>query len=394
MAMQVPDSPTGRYIVTVVGGEEVRAFVPAPLPPSTPLVMDGPLVMALDEASRSLGRFDGAVRHLPDATLLIYSYVRKEAVLSSQIEGTQSSLVDLMRHELGAAPGVPLDDVLEVSRYVAALDHALGRMADPAGLPLCNRLLREAHRILLTGARGADRRPGEFRTSQNWIGGRRPGTAVFVPPPAPEAHEAISELEKFLHADDDYLPPLVRAGLAHVQFETIHPFLDGNGRIGRMLITLMLISRGVLATPALYLSLYFKQHRSRYYELLGRVRTEGDWSAWLLFFLEGIRSTADAALSTTERLEALVERDRAAIRSRAGRAAGSALRVHAALARTPISNVRETMRRTELSKPAVQGALQRLSDYRITREVTGQRRNRIFAYTEYLDILSEGTEPL
>ncbi len=394
MTMQSPSSPTGHYIVTVVGGEEVRAFVPTPLPPSPPLLMDGPLVMALDEASRALGRFDGAVRHLPDATLLIYSYVRKEAVLSSQIEGTHSSLTDLMRHELGAAPGVPLDDVLEVSRYVAALDHAVARMADPAGLPLCNRLLREAHRILLTGARGADKRPGEFRTSQNWIGGRRPGTAVFVPPPATEAHEAISELEKFLHADDDHLPPLVRAGLAHVQFETIHPFLDGNGRIGRMLITLMLMERGVLANPALYLSLYFKQHRASYYELLGRVRTDGDWTSWLLFFLEGIRSTAVAALSTAERLEALVERDGATIRARAGRSTGSALRVHAALARTPIVNVRSAMQQTELSKPAVQNALQRLSEFKITREVTGQRRHRLFAYTEYLDILSEGTEPL
>ena len=394
MTPQSQDSPTGRYIVTVVGGEEVRAFVPAPLPPNPPLGMDGPLVMALDKASRSLGRFDGAVRRLPDPALLIYSYVRKEAVLSSQIEGTQSSLTDLMRHELGAAPGVPLDDVLEVSRYVAALDHALARMADPAGLPLCNRLLREAHRILLTGARGGDKRPGEFRTSQNWIGGRRPGTAVFVPPPALEAHEAISELEKFLHVNDDHLPPLVRAGLAHVQFETIHPFLDGNGRIGRMLITLMLMARGVLATPALYLSLYFKQHRSRYYDLLGRVRTEGDWTAWLLFFLEGIHATAVAALSTSERLEDLVERDRATIRARAGRATGSALLVHGALARTPILNVREGMKRTDLSKPAVQDALRRLGEFRIAREVTGQRRNRLFAYTEYLDILSEGTEPL
>ncbi len=394
MTMQSHSSPTGHYVVTVVGGEEVRAFVPAPLPPSSPLLMDGPLVMALDEASRALGRFDGAIRHLPDPTLLIYSYVRKEAVLSSQIEGTQSSLTDLMRHELGAAPGVPLDDVLEVSRYVTALDHAVAQMADPAGLPLCNRLLREAHRILLTGARGADKRPGEFRTSQNWIGGRRPGTAMFVPPPASEAHEAISELERFLHADDDHLPPLVRAGLAHVQFETIHPFLDGNGRIGRMLITLMLMTRGVLATPALYLSLFFKQHRSRYYELLGRVRTDGDWTAWLLFFLEGVRSTAIAALSTTERLEELVKRDRALIQARAGRAAGSALRVHEALAQTPILNVRESMNRTELSKPAVQDALGRLGEFKIAREVTGQRRNRLFAYSEYLDILSEGTEPL
>ena len=388
------DGPTGEYVVTDFGGEEVRAFVPSPLPPDPPLRIEGPLLMALDAASRALGRFDGAVRHLPDQTLLIYSYVRKEAVLSSQIEGTQSSLSDLMRHELGAVPGVPLDDVTEVSNYVVALNHVVARMADPAGLPLCNRLLREAHGVLLSSGRGADKRPGEFRASQNWIGGSRPGNAVFVPPPVEQAHQAISALEMFLHAEDDGFPPLLRAGLAHVQFETIHPFLDGNGRIGRMLITLLLLDRDVLATPALYLSLYLKQHRSQYYDLLHRVRTAGDWNAWLLFFLEGIRSAAESALSTTLRLEAMADDDRDLIRRSGKRTAGSALRMHSALMEMPMLNVAEGARRTALSRPAVNSALGLLCDLDIASEVTGQRRNRLFAYSDYLDVLNEGTEPL
>ncbi len=385
--------PTGEYVVTSYDGEEVRAFVPAPLPPDPPLQIDGPLIKALDEASRALGRFDGAIRYLPNKALLIYSYVRKEAVLSSQIEGTQSSLSDLMQHELDAAPGVPLDDVMEVSTYVAAIEHAVAQIMDPSGLPLCNRLLRQAHEILLSTGRGTDKHPGEFRTSQNWIGGERPGTAAFVPPPAPEAQQAISDLEKFLHADDD-LPPLLRAGLAHVQFETIHPFLDGNGRIGRMLITLLLLDRNVLSTQAFYPSLYFKQNRSDYYEMLNRVRLEGDWRAWLLFFLEGIRSTAEAALQTTQRLEEVASNDRKLIESASGRAAGSALRVHATLMRRPVLNVDTSAELTGLSWPAVNNAMTRLIELGITSEATGQRRNRVFVYSGYLKVLEEGTEPL
>ncbi|WP_419863794.1 Fic family protein [Candidatus Poriferisodalis sp.] len=386
-------TPTGEYVITTVAGEEVRAFVPAPLPPDPPLGMDGPLVTALDEASRALGRFDGAVRYLPNKGLLIYSYVRKEAVLSSQIEGTQSSLSDLMRHELDASPGVPLDDVTEVSTYVAALEHAVAEMTNPSGLPLCNRLLRQAHGILLSSGRGADKHPGEFRSTQNWIGGSRPGNAAFVPPPAQEAHQAISDLEKFLHADDRF-PPLMRAGLAHVQFETIHPFLDGNGRIGRMLITLLLLDRDVLSTQAFYPSLYFKQNRSDYYDLLNRVRLYGDWHEWLLFFLEGIRSTADAALSTTQRLEEMAALDRKIISDRTGRAAGSALRVHESLMQRPVLNVETSAKFSGLSWPAVNNALTRLCELGIASEATGQRRNRVFAYTGYLHVLEEGTEPL
>ena len=280
--------PTGDYLVTSHGDEEVRAFVPRPLPPEPPLRMTGPLQVLLEEATHALGRLDGAASLLPDPGLFIYSYVRKEAVLSSQIEGTQSSLSDLLRFESARSPGAPLDDLREVSRYVAAVDHATTRLAGQDGLPLCNRLLREAHQILLTDARGGHMRPGEFRRSQNWIGGTRPGNAAFVPPPPAEAAAAMSDLERFVHAVDDGLPALVRAGLAHVQFETIHPFMDGNGRTGRMLIILMLIDRGLLSSPVLYLSLYFKKHRDRYYDLLGTVRRTGDWESWLEFFLEGV----------------------------------------------------------------------------------------------------------
>lgn len=393
MPVRPPQSPTGEYITTTVGDEEVHAFVPAPLPPDPPLNIDGSMITALDAASRALGRFDGAVRYLPNKGLLIYSYVRKEAVLSSQIEGTQSSLSDLMQHELETAPGTPLDDVAEVSTYVAAVEHAYQQMTDPSGLPLCNRLLREAHGILLSTGRGADKRPGEFRTSQNWIGGSRPGTAAFVPPPAPQAQRAISDLEKFLHADDE-LPPLVRAGLAHVQFETIHPFLDGNGRIGRMLITLLLCDRDVLSTRAFYPSLYFKHHRSDYYDLLNRVRTEGTWNEWLLFFLEGIRSIAETALETTQRLETMAANDRRVIEDRAGKSASSTLRVHATLMERPVLNVETSSHLSGLSWPAVNNAMIRLCDLDIAAEVTGQRRNRVFKYSEYLKVLEEGTEPL
>ena len=384
----------GQYRVTSVGDEDVRAFVPAPLPPDPPLQLDGSLLVALEEANLALGRLDGAATHMPNPHLFVYSYVRKEAVLSSQIEGTRSSLSDLMRFELRDAPGVPRDDAAEVSRYVKALYHATERMEDPrGGLPLCNRLLREAHKILLTGARGGDKLPGEFRRSQNWVGGTRPGNAAFVPPPPVEATEAMSALERFLHATDDGLPTLVRAGLAHVQFETIHPFLDGNGRIGRMLVVLMLLERGVLSTPTLYLSLFLKQHRELYYELLDRVRATGDWEAWLEFFLDGVRSTAATALDTSQRLERMAADHRAAI-SGSGRGAGSALRVHEALTEMVLVDVNEVVERTALSAPTVGAALRRLCDLGLVSEVTGRRRNRIFAYDGYLEVLEEGTEPL
>ena len=385
--------PTGEYAVTLHGDEEVRAFVPRPLPPEPPLQMTGRLQVLLEQATHALGRLDGASTLLPDPDLFIYSYVRKEAVLSSQIEGTRSSLSDLLRFESARAPGAPVPDVLEVSRYVQALDYAAARVSAEEGLPLCNRLLREAHRILLGGARGGGKLPGEFRRSQNWIGGTRPGNAAFVPPPPAEAASAMSDLERFVHGSDDGLPILVRAGLAHVQFETIHPFLDGNGRAGRMLILFMLIDRGLLSSPVLYLSLHFKQHRDRYYELLDAVRSAGDWESWLEFFLEGVAAVADSARETAQRLTAMASSDRSRIAA-GGRGANSLLRVHEALTGGVIVTVSEVVARTGLSAPTAGNGLQRLCGLYIAEEITGGRRNRVFAYRDYLRVLAEGTEPL
>ncbi len=384
---------TGDYAATLHGDEEVRAFVPRPLPPVPPLQMGGRLQVLLEEATHALGRLDGAATLLPDPGHFIYSYVRKEAVLSSQIEGTQSSLSDLLRFESAHAPGAPVQDVHEVSRYVQAVDYATAQLSAEEGLPLCNRLLREAHRILLTGARGGDMLPGGFRRSQNWIGGTRPGNAAFVPPPPAEVAAAMSDLERFVHATEDGLPALVRAGLAHVQFETIHPFLDGNGRAGRMLILLMLIDRGLLSSPVLYLSLHFKQDRDRYYELLDAVRRTGDWETWLEFFLEGVRAVANSARETARRLTAMASADRSRIAA-GGRGANSLLRVHEALTEGVIVNVAEVVDRTGLSAPTVGNGLRRLCALNIAEEITGGRRNRVFVYRDYLTVLAEGTEPL
>ena len=380
---------TGRYEVTSVGGEQVRAFVPAPLPPSPRVVFEGELQRALEAAVLAVGRLDGVSALLPDKALFLYAYVRKEAVLSSQIEGTQSSLSDLLLFELDEAPGVPLDDVVEVSNYVAALDHGLARLRE--GFPLSNRLIREIHGVLLSRGRGSGKDPGEFRRSQNWIGGSRPGNAAFVPPPHTAVPECMAGLERFLHAEDDGLPLLVRPALAHVQFETIHPFLDGNGRVGRLLITFLLCHAGVLRESLLYLSLHLKQHRATYYELLDRVRREGDWEVWLAFFLEGVKQTAEGAVSTAQRLSVMFGADRARIET-AGRRAGSALRVHDALKARPILSMPEVCRTTGLSFPAVSSAMDLLVQLAIARELTGKRRNRLFVYDRYLSILNEGTE--
>ncbi|MEK7315123.1 MAG: Fic family protein [Candidatus Eisenbacteria bacterium] len=380
---------TGKYEMTTVGGEQVRAFVPAPLPPVPPLAFEGNLQRALEAAVLALGRLDGVSTLLPDKSLFLYAYVRKEAVLSSQIEGTQSSLSDLLLFELDEAPGVPLDDVVEVSNYVAALEHGLERLR--GGFPLSNRLIREIHRVLLSRGRGSGKDPGEFRGSQNWIGGDRPGNAVFVPPPPSVVPNCMAEVERFLHAENDGLPILVRAGLAHVQFEAIHPFLDGNGRMGRLLITFLLCHAGVLREPLLYLSLYLKQHRSTYYELLDRVRRDGDWEAWLEFFLVGVRQTAEGAVSTAQRLAELFRNDRSRIEPR-GRRVGSALRVYDAIKARPILSMPQVCRTTGLSFPAASSAMDLLVELSIARELTGKRRNRLFVYDRYLSILSEGTE--
>ena len=380
---------TGRYEVTSTAGERVLAFVPAPLPPVPPLEIEGELQRALEPALLAVGRLDSLSTLLPDTELLLYAYVRKEAVLSSRIEGTQSSLSDLLLFELDEAPGVLLDDVQEVSNYVAALDHGLARLR--SGFPLSNRLVREIHGVLLSRGRGSDKDPGEFRRSQNWIGGTRPANAVFVPPPHTLVQHCMNELERFLHDPETALPVVVRAGLAHVQFETIHPFLDGNGRVGRLLITLLLCHAGLLREPLLYLSLYFQQNRTAYYAHLDSVRREGDWEAWLAFFLRGVRETAEGAVSTAQRLVALFAEDRERIVPK-GRRAASALRVHDALEARPLASMQGVCTRSGLSFPAAASAMKLLVELGIARELTGKRRGRVFAYDRYLAILNEGTE--
>ena len=380
---------SGAYEVTGIGGERVRAFVPSPLPPIPGVVLDGALQQTLEAAVLALGRLDSITTLLPDEALFIYAYVRKEAVLSSQIEGTQSSLSDLLLFELEEAPGVPLDDVREVSDYVAALNHGLRRSQE--GFPLSNRLIREIHGVLMSRIRDRTHTPGEFRRSQNWIGGTRPGNAVFVPPPRTAVPECMTSFERFLHAKDDGLSVLLRAGLAHVQFETIHPFLDGNGRVGRLLITLQLCHGGALRQPLLYLSLYFKQNRSRYYELLNHVRCTGDWEAWLSFFLEGVRYTAEGAVATAETLYRMFQDDRNRIEAVAGRRTGSALRVHDALKSRLILSLSAVRNVTNLSFQTASSATELLVTLGVAREITGKRRNRLFVYDRYLSLLSEGT---
>ncbi len=380
---------TGTYEVARFGEETVRAFVPDPLPPSPPIDLTA-LQAALERAGTAVGRLDGVASILPDTSLFLYLYVRKEALLSSQIEGTQSSLSDLLLYEADQIPGVPLDDVVEVSNYVAALNHGLRRLAD--GFPLSLRLLREIHDILLRSGRGESKSPGEFRISQNWIGGRRPGRAAFVPPPPHRVMETLGRLETFLHADDD-LPILVKAGLAHVQFETIHPFLDGNGRLGRLLVTLYLCERQVLSVPLLYLSLYLKANRSEYYDLLQEVRLRGRWEDWLSFFLNGITQTANNAVATARAILHLFEEDRAKIQT-LGRAASAAFRVHGLLTKNPIVTVKSAAEALGLSAPTISQAIANLERLELVHEATGRQRGRAFVYSRYLTILSEGTDPL
>jgi Fic family protein len=381
----------GQYITSTVGGESYQAFLPAPLPPDPPLALDGELLQWLEKANRAIGRLDGISDVLPDSHLFLYQYVRKEALLSSQIEGTQSSFSDLLLFEMDEAPGVPLDDAREVSNYIAAMNHGLERLGE--GFPLSLRLLREIHAILLKDGRGALKQPGEFRRSQNWLGGSRPGNAIFVPPPPEYLMECLDPFERFLHDDTQPTPVLFKASLAHVQFETIHPFLDGNGRLGRLLITLILINEGVLREPLLYLSLYFKTHRSDYYDHLQRVRREGDWEGWLRFFLQGVFETAQQAVETARTVLDLFEQDRERIRG-LGRIAGSCLQLHQRLQQKAIVNIPDSARALEINRTTISNCIRRLQELGIVREITGQRRNRLFVYDRYVQILSEGTEPL
>jgi len=382
-------SRIGKWLATDTAGEKVRAYLPKPLPPDPPLDLNR-LLLLIGRAEQALGRLDGMTAILPSSSLFIFMYVRKEALLSSQIEGTQSSLSDLLLFENNETPFVPLDDVQEVSNYVSAMEHGLKRLAE--GFPLSLRLIREMHRELLSKGRGSSKQPGEFRTTQNWIGGTRPGNALFVPPPSSHLMECLGDLERFLHDRTKY-PILIRAALAHVQFETIHPFLDGNGRLGRLLITLMLCEEKALTEPILYLSLFFKAHRSRYYELLQTVRERGDWEAWLEFFLEGVIETSNQGVATAQRLLKLFERDRAKIAG-LSRAAPSALRMHAELQRSPLLSVPIAAKKLGTSRPTVRKSLEHLQELDIVREITGKQRGRVYEYHQYLRILDEGTEPL
>ena len=379
----------GHYAKVSTVGESVLAFVPAPLPPDPSIDWTPELRSKFDKALLALGRLDSVSRLLPDTSLFLYMYVRKEAVLSSMIEGTQSSLSDLLLFELDQEPGVPLNDVLEVSNYVRALHYGLKRLAE--GFPLSLRLIREVHGILLTKGRGSNQTPGEFRKSQNWIGGTRPGNAAFVPPPPEKVMECMGKLELFLHDQPEPTPILLKAALAHVQFETIHPFLDGNGRLGRLLITLLLCEQEVLQQPMLYLSLYFKTHSQYYYELLNNVRLTGDWEAWLDFFAEAVIVTATQAVETAQQLLDLANKDRANI-IELGRAAASTVQVHRVLIEHPIATSGLIVEKTGITHATVNKALEHLVRLGIVTELTKQKRNRLFSYSRYFDIMNRGTE--
>jgi len=380
---------TGHFEESSVGGEKVRAFIPLPLPPTPSLELSHARQRLLEKATLALGRLDSITLLLPDPDLFLYAYVRREAVLSSQIEGTQSSFAQLLLFELDEAPGVPLGDVIEVSNYVDAMNHGIERLQ--SGFPLSNRLIREMHACLLSKGRGSEKDPGEFRRSQNWIGCTRPGNAHFVPPPSQYVEECMSALENFLHDPQIPYSALIKAALAHVQFETIHPFLDGNGRMGRLLIAFILHHEGILSKPLLYLSLYFKQHRSEYYRLLDEVRLEGDWETWVDFFLEGVAYTASGAVGTAKQLISLLKEDEEKIQT-LGRVSATTSRVFKVLCEHPLTTLSEVCKKTGLSFPSGAKGMDVLIDQGIVREITGAQRNRVFAYDRYLSILNEGTD--
>ncbi|KEA63791.1 hypothetical protein ADIMK_2093 [Marinobacterium lacunae] len=381
---------TGHYVPSIAGGVACQAFIPAPLPPAPPLQIDAKLQGRISQAMLALGRLDAISTLLPDAHLFLYSYVRKEAVMSSQIEGTQSSLSDLMLYEMEGIPGVPMDDVQEVSCYVSAL--ALGVERITEGHPIAFRLLTELHQALMTSGRGINKSPGEFRKNQVWIGGHRADEATFVPPPAQELADCWSVLERFINDLPEATDPLIKAALAHVQFETIHPFMDGNGRVGRLLIPLILVAAGVLSQPLLYLSVFFKKHRQTYYERLQQVRLTGDWESWLLFFVDAVTATATQAVETARQLNQLRSEHRKQM-SDLGRLAGSAQQVLDVLFELPIANIATLVERSGLTAATVGKVMERLSqpETDLVRELTGQKRNRVFAYTTYIEILNQET---
>jgi Fic family protein len=388
--MSGDNSRLGSYIRCSVAGETYQAFLPPALPPQPPLNLLG-LQGLLSKANQALGKLDAVADILPDSNLLLYYYVRKEAVLSSQIEGTQSSLSDLLLHESGEEPSVPIDDVVEVSSYVAALEHGLKRVKE--GFPVSLRLIREMHEILLSKGRGSNKQPGAFRTSQNWIGGSRPGNAAFVPPPPDRLIESLDAFEKYLHLEERSYAALIDAGLIHVQFETIHPFLDGNGRIGRLLITFFLMMMGDLRQPNLYLSLFFKNNRQEYYSRLGAVRTAGDWEGWLDFFLQGVAETSNQVVATSQAISALfkADNDKIAALKRAGITARQA---HAQLQKVAISNAINMAAALDVSVPTARLALNNLKELGIVKDIQGSGKERLYIYTALIDLLEQGAEPI
>lgn len=378
----------GKYVTVSTVGEKVMAYVPKPLPPDPKVRLDQ-LYKRLDAANQAIGQLQGVASILPDTPLFLYMYVKKEALLSSQIEGTQSSLSELLMFERKISTGVPTDNVQEVSNYVAAMNHGLKRMR--AGFPLSSRLIRELHKILLTSGRGSSMNLGEFRRSQNWIGGTRPGNARFVPPPPYEVDRLMSEFEKFIHSDKPPIPDLIKAGLMHVQFETIHPFLDGNGRLGRLLIALYLCSQEILTEPILFLSLYFKAHRQKYYELLQQVRETGEWEIWLEFFLDAIADTSRNATTSAHKILYVFKQDHEKI-EKLGRTSSSLLRLHQLTMSNPVFSVPDASRQLNLSPPTIAKAARNLEAIGILRETTGKRRGKLYLYQEYFDILRQGTD--
>ena len=358
--------------------------MPAPLPPHPPVLLEGDLARLYENAIHALGKLDGTSARL-DPDRLLYMYVRKEAVLTSQIEGTQSTLSELLEYENADAPGTPVDDVREVSRYVDALTYAIGEI-QTGRLPLCVRLLRNAHSRLMAAGRGSNQAPGEVRRTQNWVGGTRPGNATYVPPPPHEVGPALGNLERYLNDEFGRAPLLLKAAIAHSQFETIHPFLDGNGRIGRLLISLVLVVDGALTHPYFYISLYFKQNRADYYDALQRVRTHGDWEGWLRFFLIGVEAVAKEATQTAQDLTDLFAHDRSKVEG-LGRAAASALGVYDVMRRRIVVSAARVVEESGLTWPTVLAALERLENIGIAQETTGKKRYRVYRYTRQLEIL-------
>ena len=379
---------TGQYTASIAGGVNCQAFIPDPLPPQPPLQLDNRLQSRINLAMLALGRLDAISVLLPDARLFLYSYVRKEAVMSSRIEGTQSSLSDLMLYEMDGVPGVPMHDVQEVSCYVSALELGVRRIRE--GQPIAFRLLTELHQALMTSGRGINKGPGEFRKNQVWIGGHRADEAIFVPAPPNELANCWAELERFLNDVPEATDPLIKAALAHVQFETIHPFMDGNGRLGRLLIPLILVAANVLSEPLLYLSVFFKKHRQVYYDRLQQVRISGDWESWLLFFVDAVAETANQAVNTAQQLKQLrqVDRDRL---SGLGRMAPSAQQVLDVLFEYPIANINTLVEHGNISAATAGKVMDKLAqpELALVRELTGQKRNRVFAYSAYIEILNQ-----